>query len=191
MTELDTIKRAKMYLEKLSCGIDPLTDTPIPPGEVAATPRMQKCFQYVTGLLTQIIDHDGRIGVIWTEDVSARYTFPEAPVTITEFVRQMNALVEIPFYTKLCYRHIVHWLLSIGAMEEVERSDGKYVRVPTEQGMSLGIHQQTRTGRGGRVYTSVVYDQDAQQFLLDNLETILTFANAMDHTTEMDEKEDG
>lgn len=62
MTELDTVKRAKMYMEKLAMGIDPLTDKPIPVGEVATAPRMRKCFQYVAGLLEQIADNGGIVG---------------------------------------------------------------------------------------------------------------------------------
>ena len=30
MTELETLQRAKMYLDKLANGIDPLTDVPVP-----------------------------------------------------------------------------------------------------------------------------------------------------------------
>lgn len=197
MTELDTVKRAKMYMEKLSMGIDPLTDKPIPDGEVAVSPRMRKCFQYVTGLLEQIVANGGTVGEerkgkippIWTADVLAKYVFPDVPLTMSEIVKQLNAVAGMSFYTKLSYRNVVQWLVAIGALEIVERSDGKHTHVPTEQGRALGIQTQTRVGRNGRVYSNVVYNEEAQRFLLDNMETILTFANAI-HLEGKDEPEE-
>lgn len=198
MTELDTVKRAKMYMEKLAMGIDPLTDKPIPVGEVATAPRMRKCFQYVAGLLEQIADNGGIVGEdrkgnippIWTAEVLAKYVFPDVPLTMTEIVKQLNAVAGMSFYTKLSYRNVVQWLVTIGALEIVERSDGKHTHVPTEQGITLGIQTQNRVGRNGRVYSNVVYNEEAQRFLLDNMETILTFANAI-HLEGKSEPEDG
>lgn len=199
MTELDTVKRAKLYMEKLSCGIDPLTDRPIPAGEVALSPRMTRCFQYVAGLLEQIVanggtvgegeDRTGKIPPLWTEDVLAKYVCPDTPLTMTEIVKQLNAVAGMSFYTKLSYRTVVQWLVTIGALEIIERSDGKHTHVPTEQGKALGIAIQSRVNRSGRVYNNVVYNAEAQRFLLDNMETILTFANAI-HLVDSEEKEE-
>lgn len=197
MTELDTVKRAKLYMEKLSYGIDPLTDRPIPAGEVALSPRMTRCFQYVAELLEQIVanggmvgeDRTGKIPPLWTEDVLAKYVCPDTPLTMTEIVKQLNAVAGMSFYTKLSYRTVVQWLVTIGALEIVERSDGKHTHVPTEQGKALGIATQSRMSRSGRVYNNVVYNAEAQRFLLDNMDTILTFANAI-YLENSEEKEE-
>ena len=45
MTELETMQRAKMYLDKLTQGIDPITDQPIPAGDSLNNPRLSRCFQ--------------------------------------------------------------------------------------------------------------------------------------------------
>lgn len=34
MTELETIERAKMYLDKMANGIDPLSDKPVPETDI-------------------------------------------------------------------------------------------------------------------------------------------------------------
>lgn len=197
MTELETVKRAKLYMEKLSRGIDPLTDKPIPACEVAVYPRMTRCFQYVAGLLEQIIanggtvgeDRTGKLPPLWTEDVLSKYIFRDEPLTMTEIVKQLNAVAGISFYTKLSYRNMVQWLVAIDALEIVQRSDGKHTHVPTEQGKALGIQTQNRIGRNGRVYSNVVYNEEAQRFLLDNMETILTFTNAI-HIEESENQEE-
>lgn len=51
MTQLETMQRAKQYLDKLSRGIDPITDTPLEREDPLAAARLQKCFEYVSGIL--------------------------------------------------------------------------------------------------------------------------------------------
>ena len=50
--------------------------------------------------------------------------------------------------------------------------DGKERRVPTENGLRLGITAQMRQGMYGE-YLAVYYNANAQRFLLDNLPGIL------------------
>lgn len=59
MTELETLQRAKMYMEKLANGINPLDDTMIPDGEVVNQVRLSRCFFYVADVLRQVIDNGG------------------------------------------------------------------------------------------------------------------------------------
>ena len=51
--------------------------------------------------------------------------------------------------------------------------DGKTTKRPTEQGNSIGISTEVRTGQRGE-YTVVVYNKEAQTFIVDNLEAIIT-----------------
>lgn len=186
MTELDTIKRAKMYLEKLSCGIDPLTDTPIPKEDVAAAPRMQKCFQYVTGLLTQIIEDRAAVEEktaekpqeeaaleLSIEEAISLYEYSTYPISISEFLRKLNTLADPSPLGKVRNRDMTQWLLEIGALEEIESLSGKIHKMPTEDGNRLGITTDIRYNTRQEKYTAVLYDKNAQQFLLDNIYAIL------------------
>lgn len=183
MTELDTIKRAKMYLEKLSCGIDPLTDTPIPPGEVASAPRMQKCFQYVTGLLEQIIENQDTVEKDICEkevvpeisigEAIALYEYPAYPISISEFIRKINTLADPSPLGKVRNMDMMQWLLEIGALEEFESPDGKIRKRPTADGNRIGITTDIRFNMKQEKYTAILYDRNAQQFLLDNIYAIL------------------
>ena len=51
--------------------------------------------------------------------------------------------------------------------------DGKSRRVPTQNGLMLGLSTETRQGQYGE-YQAVFYSTVAQQFVLDNLPDILT-----------------
>ena len=62
MTELETMQRAKMYLEKLAQGIDPITDQEISEDSTLNNVRLARCFFYVSDVLGQVIANGGVIG---------------------------------------------------------------------------------------------------------------------------------
>lgn len=73
---------------------------------------------------------------------------------------------------KVSYRTITAWLVKVGLMEEEEISAGKCRKVPTASGIAMGITTEIRTGVRGE-YPCVVYDENAQKFVIDNLNTIM------------------
>ena len=62
MTELEIMKRAKMYMDKLAQGIDPITDREMEDDAVLNNVRLTRCFFYVSGILDQVIANDGFVG---------------------------------------------------------------------------------------------------------------------------------
>ena len=67
-----------------------------------------------------------------------------------------------------------------GLLFEEEAPSGNKNKRPTEAGWKLGISTQQRSGQNGD-YTAVVYDQQAQQFILDNLDAIIAINAAPLH----------
>lgn len=59
MTELETLQRAKMYMEKLANGVNPIDDSVIPDEDVVNNVRLSRCFFYVADVLGQVIDNGG------------------------------------------------------------------------------------------------------------------------------------
>ena len=53
MNELDTLKRAKKYIDKMAQGINPLTDQSVPQTDLIANKRISKCFSYVSDILQE------------------------------------------------------------------------------------------------------------------------------------------
>lgn len=62
MTELETMQRAKMYMDKLAQGIDPITNLEMPGDCVLNNVRLARCFFYVSDVLGQVIANGGVIG---------------------------------------------------------------------------------------------------------------------------------
>jgi hypothetical protein len=51
--ELKILERAEMYLRKLSCGVNPLTEETLPETDVCKQERISKCLTYVADYLKQ------------------------------------------------------------------------------------------------------------------------------------------
>jgi len=51
MTELEMIQRAKLYMEKLAMGINPLDDSPVPEEELINNVRLSRCFTFTAQML--------------------------------------------------------------------------------------------------------------------------------------------
>ena len=53
-TELDTMKHAKEYIDKLANGIDPFTDKPVPDDDIVNNVKLSRCFFYISGILERL-----------------------------------------------------------------------------------------------------------------------------------------
>ena len=59
MTELEKIERAKMYMDKLANGINPIDDTMAPDDDLINNVRLSRCFFFVSDVLRQVIENGG------------------------------------------------------------------------------------------------------------------------------------
>ena len=180
MTELETMRRAKMYLDKLAQGIDPITNQEVPDDSVLNNVRLARCFFYVSDVLGEVIDNGGLIGgkpklqaFTISPDQLAQVQISPEPVRVTQLVDMIVAAVNNPQMKKLSTTTITNWLLEKGFLEKQMGPDGKSRRIPTQNGMMLGLSTETRQGQYGE-YQAVFYSAAAQQFVLDHLPDILT-----------------
>lgn len=181
MTELETIARAKMYMDKLAKGINPLDGARIPAGEVAAQDRMSRCFSFVSGILGQVLDNGGvtasplreadKIPFALSREQREAFACSEAPVSVSEIAKRLNALKNSGAMRNLNSRMITNWLLEAGMLTRVTLPSGEEGRRPTPEGRKLGIAVEDRRGAQG-MYQAVVYNAAAQRFVADNLEAI-------------------
>lgn len=178
MTELDTVKRAKMYMDKLARGIDPITDRVLPEDTALNNARLAKCFSYVSGVLDQVIANGGHVGQFEKKEFTITYQqlaqvrISRQPVRITEFADELLRAVGDPEMKRPSPVRFNKWLISKGFMGKELGPDGKNRTVPTEAGLRLGLSTGMRQSPDGD-YLAVYYDANAQRYLLDNLFAIL------------------
>lgn len=177
MTELEMLRRAKLYMDKLAQGSDPITGDELPEDSVLNQVRLARCFFYVSGILQQVIDNGGYVGrkpkkgeFVLTQKM-LHLSPSKRPLRISEFAEMLAAAADDPNAKRPKTTVITDWLISKGFMKKTMDPEGKPKRLPTEIGKQIGLSTGTRQGQYGE-YLAVYYSQEAQQFLLDHLEEI-------------------
>lgn len=179
MTELEKMQRAKMYIDKMANGINPIDDAYASDLDMINNVRISRCLFYVSDILRQVIDNNGVTRVKSSKkafflpaDSINSFPFSETPIPVSEITKRLNDLADLRLCYKLKYSAITDWLISIGMLEIRKLDDGKNVKRPTKQGEALGIFSETRRSMNGE-YTVVVYNKDAQQFIFENIDAIV------------------
>lgn len=189
MTELEIMQRAKTYMEKLANGIDPITDREVPEEDIIQNVRLSRCFFYVADVLRQLIDLGGipqkgdpgkKAPFSLSLEKRDLYDFSTFPVTISVIAQQLNALADDAMMQKLKTTSITGFLVQSGLLESRENGRGGTARLPTEAGQQMGISTERRTGQNGD-YTAVLYNDEAQKLILDNLDAIIELNAAPVH----------
>lgn len=196
MTELETMQRAKMYMEKLANGINPLDDSAIPDGDVVNNVRLSRCFFYVADVLGKVIDNGGTVKGKKIKKVPfnisfeqiQKYPFSDEPIALSKIAERINELVAVEDMKKLSYKNIADWLVEIRILEVVTKEDGKTSKAPTEQGRNIGISVEIRNGQYGQ-YEIVVYNRTAQQFIVDNIDAVIENIKKQKATPKLTEEE--
>ena len=186
MTELEKIERAKMYIDKLANGVNPLDDSLIPEGDVINQVRLSRCLFFVSDILRQVIENDGvsakkakkekKIPFDLPIEKRSSFDFSEHPIPISEIARRINALRDCENMQTFSYKGIMDWLSEIGLLDWAVTPDGKRTKRPTPQGAETGISVEDREGPKGP-YQVVVYNLEAQHFILDNLDAVTQAEN--------------
>ena len=181
MTELETLQRAKMYMDKLAQGIDPISDQALPDDSTLNHVRLARCFFYVSGILDQVIQNGGQVGAVEkaefmiTREQLAHVKISPYPIRITEFTDALLQATGSSTMKKPNAVKINNWLEQQGLLVKEPMPDGKSRRIPTTAGRNLGMTTQLRQSRDGD-YLAIYYDTNAQRFLLDNLFIILQYS---------------
>ena len=182
MKELETLQRAKRYMEDLAKGINPLDGTKVPDHEVVNNVRLSRCFFYVAGVLQEVIDEKTAVPEpkpsktyrqpfdLNTVDPT-RVELSEEPIPVSELAKRISAGIDESGMRKLSFNVITKWLLEIGVLEEFPIGENRTGKRPTARGRELGLLTQQREGVEGP-YLQVLYSRNAQQFILDNLDAL-------------------
>lgn len=182
MTELEKIAYAKAYVEKLANGINPVTGQVLPDGDVINNVKISRCLFYVSDLLRQVVENGGisqpKAKIVkqpFQLDYEARkqFRYSESPIPISEIAKRINELIPIKNMQKLSYKFLLDWLMESNFLEIIPDVNGKMIRNPTRNGTMLGITLEHRESPRGP-YSVIVYSLDAQKFILDNLDAVIT-----------------
>ena len=185
-TNLETTLRAKMYIDKLANGIDPITDQEMPQDTVLNHVRLSRCFFYVSDILRQVIENGGEVKQKAKSQKKAPFTInpdeihkipiSSSSVYITNFCRDITAAANHADEKTFTNKILTGWLVDNDYLQ-VTDVGGKTQKSVTAKGKSIGIREEQRESQYGS-YTAILYDTHAQQFIVDHLLNILSSSNA-------------
>ncbi len=186
MTEEEKIKRAKMYIDKLARGINPLDDALLPEGDCVNNLRISRCLLFVSDILGKVIEEGEKPRYrprrsellpyfLGAEEKSSLTPLPRA-ATSKDITDYLNTFIDENTTRKLKTTSIAAWLVSVDALQIIQDSQGRNRKHPTQAGRIIGITTELREGQSGE-YTVIIYKKEAQQFIFDNIDALIDFNN--------------
>ena len=199
--EIKIIERAEMYLRKLSCGVNPLTEESLPETDVCRQDRISKCLVYVADYLKQKVMPDmerrekqnapklqkvvkprptrevATQELVLTSEMLSKFEVTEEPVSVSGVVRRLNTLIpQDSGMMPLVYADVAEVLSKEGILLKEEGEKGKDLNLPTPHGEELGFTRVEADIRGHHsIYTKC--SAAAQKFILDNIDKCVAQAN--------------
>lgn len=177
--DLELLKHANNYIEKMANGINPLTNQKCNDNDMINNVRISRCLFYVSNVLDDVIKKNTKkkvefyIPFYMDSDTIKRYRITDEKLSISKIASRINELKTNDNMKNLRGTDICSWLVSIGLLEEVEYK-GRKRRRPTDLGVESGISVEHVISYMTE-YDLVVYDKNMQIFIIDNFESLLDY----------------
>ncbi len=195
MDKLQVIQRAKSYMDMLAKSIDPISGKMVENDSVLQQERLHKCFSFVSEILDEIIKTNGIVTMPATgssqgyavvkkkavfsinQQQRSSIRITNNPIIPSAFIKNINSVVDSETMEKLSLTTINKWLLKQGYLTEskVPTVVNKNVKTVTPLSAQIGVIEQTVVDqKTGEAKTQLLFSRQAQEFILDNIESILT-----------------
>ncbi|MBQ3489255.1 MAG: hypothetical protein IJA86_01530 [Clostridia bacterium] len=179
MTEFEKIRYAKLFIDKMANGINPLDNTPIPEGELLNHVRISRCLFYVSDLLEQMATFgtakkksEEKLPFFATEEQIAAFDYALHPLNASEIIKRLEAVIQNPHMKSVSVQLVNQWLVAEGYLYiDNEVVSGKPQKMPTQKGEGLGITATLKEGKNGP-YMLLQYSTRAQKFMVKNINAI-------------------
>ncbi|MFI3229110.1 MAG: hypothetical protein R3Y23_02965 [Bacillota bacterium] len=172
MEDLELLKRAKMYINKLANGINPLDDSEVLDDSLLNEAKIIRCFFYIENKLGELIDGDKEPKsrkkknrkLVWsvTDEDIKNFHYYAYPVSLSVILRQLFAMRED--MGKCSYKRAAQILQDNCIFtENTVTPTPKFMA--TEDAKDLGIYNVEGTNERGH-FLMVKFNQEGQQLVL-------------------------
>ena len=180
--DMKKLETSIKYIEKLANGCNPTNNEPIEKDSILNSPNIIRCMFFIKEVLKEVENNNGVIGKIKKEDMQPfpyeilkEFKYIEDK-TISKLVGQINEPIKQPNIQKISVTTITKWLKNNEYLRE-ERIEGftNKCSVVTEKGKNIGLYNEIRTSKvvTNNEYLAVIYNKQAQEFIVNNLKTII------------------
>ena len=178
--DMNKLENVILRINRIVDGYDPVSNQPAEMDTVLNNPEMIRCMFFVKNVLEEVRANGGQIGK--TVRKSNKEPFPyeileafcyREDQTITHLLAQIYAPLDGKNVKKIAPQTVTKWLKVAGYLtEEFSQAVKKMSTVPTEKGQMLGIYTELRN-YSNNAYLAVIYNRQAQEFIVRNLEAIV------------------
>lgn len=173
---------AQKYLRNLASGRSPVDGSDLAEDHLLRDPALVNALDLAADLLEAWLDNGGfnrvepkRVRPFELSDSDRKeIVISDEAVGVMTIANRIAKVVPYDMQT-VRYAQICSWLQYLGALDW-EMKDGAKRRVATPTGQQLGIRTVARRSVDGNTYLKNLYDANAQRFVIDNLEGIVSYA---------------
>ena len=177
--DLEKLDKAIIYAERMAEGRIPYSNQPVD-NEVLNNPNVIRSMYFIKEVLKEVRANGGTVGgrqrrsgkaMAFPFEVLERFRY-QGNKPVSHVLRQFTELTDDANTPVISAAAVNRWLAANGYLTKaVVNAEGKENWVPTEKGSALGIIALER-GEPGREYVRLEYNQQAQEFLAENLKRI-------------------
>ena len=177
--EKSYLYQAQKYLEALGNGSDPVTGEKLSADTVLNRTEFARVFLNVSSFISEYLDRpapaDSSLRPFDPKaaDLSA-FTPVNKPVSLSVIIKNINSVSDLSAMQPLDFRQVRSWAIRSGLLEKTEYN-GKFCWTATKEGEGFGISSVGRTYNNEDCMVTL-YDRNAQQYIADNLQSIVACA---------------
>lgn len=183
MSEIDLTKLevAITYIDRMAEGNNPVKNVPAEEDSILNDPNVVRCLYFIRDVLKQVRDNGGKIGGRISK--TAKNPFPleclskfeyQEDKSISHFLAQIKLLAEDPDVKGISMKTITDWLKQMDYLvDEYDQLENQKKTKTTAEGEAFGLYMEPRVSARGQEYNVIMYSRKAQEFLVQNMETIL------------------
>lgn len=182
MEKIQRLQKAKLYLEMLSCSMDPTTQEFIK-SDILQKQEIKDMLKYISTVLEELIGNNGEVIKV-TKPMNFQASklnkqaiiLSNTPIQLSALMTRINKQVDTKIMRKLGASKVSKWLIEQGYLVNEKVSVVKEVSqlTITDNAESFGIVMDNKVDeKTGEIKPCVLLTRKAQEYIVDNLENIL------------------
>lgn len=181
MTDRDRLHTAKLYIDKLANGMNPMTGEDLPEDTILNDVSLCRVFVFVSNILNDISENMGKSGYGYAvkkekfrinESQKSEIIITDDPVGVNTITTRIGRVLDRDVKNIPSVK-ITLWLEAQGLLVRETAENSVYKRA-TEDGELIGIETR-KMQYGDREYMKTFYNGNAQAFIISNLEEIAKY----------------
>lgn len=177
---LDELKEIEYYATSLAKGIDPTSKIAFKEDTILLLPKIIEYNKKVCDLVSLVKCGKKNKNKLYTipfrltDNEKQSFNFSDDEISISRFCMMINnQFNSLKGMDKLKGTEIVKGLIKKGYLKYEEDCRERKIKVPTVEGVKIGIRNVIKKNEYGNDYCVNLYNINAQRFIIDNINEIL------------------